>query len=89
LFGKRGELPFMPPSNHSIAAVVNIALCLCLAVVGVLFLAGCLVFPVEYYQAGSRHNIKPQTSNELQAGITTKEEVLLTLGEPDVAAEDG
>lgn len=54
-----------------------------------LLLVGCLVLPTNYYQAGSRHNIKPETADFLVPGITTKEEVLLKLGEPDYASEDG
>ena len=52
-------------------------------------LAGCLVVPVDYHAAGSRHNVTPQTAVQLQPGVTTKEEVLLWLGEPDYCAEDG
>lgn len=52
-------------------------------------LAGCLVIPVDYYQAGSRHNVATKTDSTLTAGVTTKEEIFLTLGEPDYASEDG
>jgi hypothetical protein len=51
--------------------------------------AGCLVIPVDYYEAGSRHNLSTKTGNTLTTGLTTKEEIFLSLGEPDYASEDG
>jgi outer membrane protein assembly factor BamE (lipoprotein component of BamABCDE complex) len=33
--------------------------------------------------------VSPKTSDVLRPGISTKEEVLLTLGEPDFVSEDG
>jgi hypothetical protein len=33
--------------------------------------------------------VKDETSETLQPGVTTKEDILLTLGEPDFASEDG
>jgi hypothetical protein len=60
-----------------------------LAAVGPLFLAGCLVVPVDYYQTGSRHNVSPKTPSELRLGVTTREELLLSLGEPDFVSDDG
>lgn len=39
--------------------------------------------------AGSRHNLNPKTPDALRPGVTTKEDVLLTFGEPDFASEDG
>ena len=56
---------------------------------GLVFLAGCLVIPVDYYKTGSRHNLNTKTPEKLQVGTTTKEEVFLLLGEPDVVYEDG
>ena len=50
--------------------------------------AGCVVIPVNYHAAGSRTNVSTQTAGTLQIGVTTKEEVLLRLGEPDVCSED-
>lgn len=62
----------------------------CLAlVIGGLGLAGCLVIPVDYHAAGSRHNVNAKTSEGLCPGVTTREEILLTLGEPDFVSEDG
>jgi outer membrane protein assembly factor BamE (lipoprotein component of BamABCDE complex) len=51
--------------------------------------AGCLIVPVNYTAAGSRNNVRTQTANTLRPGVTTREDVLLVLGEPDLASEDG
>lgn len=58
-------------------------------VAGLLALSGCVVIPVNYHAAGSRTNVRTETRSELHVGVTTREEVLLLLGEPDVASEDG
>ena len=60
-----------------------------LAAAGLISFAGCLIIPVDYYQTGSRHNLNPQTEASLRVGETTKEEVLLLLGEPDLVSDDG
>ena len=60
-----------------------------LAAGGAVLLAGCLVIPLDYYSTGSRHNLNTKTPEKLQVGTTTKEEVFLLLGEPDVVYEDG
>jgi outer membrane protein assembly factor BamE (lipoprotein component of BamABCDE complex) len=60
-----------------------------LAAGGAVLLAGCLVIPVDYFTSESRHNLNTKTPEKLQVGTTTKEEVFLLLGEPDVAFEDG
>lgn len=52
-------------------------------------LSGCLLIPVDYHAAGSRHNVESGIQSKLQSGVTTKEEVLLMLGEPDHVSEDG
>jgi hypothetical protein len=52
-------------------------------------LPGCLLIPVDYHAAGSRHNVDAGVRSKLQPGVTTKEEVLLMLGEPDLVSEDG
>ena len=62
--------------------------CLALAAVGV-WLAGCLIIPTNYLAAGSRHNVSPKTAGRFQPGVTTKADVLLTLGEPDSVPDDG
>lgn len=54
---------------------------------GMLLSTGCVVIPVDYYQAGSRQNLTPRTLQQIQVGNTTKTEVLLTLGEPDFVSE--
>jgi len=56
---------------------------------GILLLGGCLIIPTNYHTPGSRHNITGQTTNLFQIGITTREEILLALGEPDFASVDG
>jgi hypothetical protein len=62
----------------------------CLALAApMLWLAGCLIIPVDYHAAGSRRNVSPGTTGELRLGVTTAEEVFLTLGEPDFVSEDG
>jgi outer membrane protein assembly factor BamE (lipoprotein component of BamABCDE complex) len=52
-------------------------------------LTGCVVIPVDYYSAGSRHNLSEKAALSLQPGKMTKEEVLVLLGEPDYVSEDG
>jgi outer membrane protein assembly factor BamE (lipoprotein component of BamABCDE complex) len=56
---------------------------------GALVLAGCIILPVDYHEYGSRHNLTEKTATQLQPGLTTKEEVFLSLGEPDFVSEDG
>jgi len=61
-----------------------------LIVVGYLVaLAGCVVLPVDYHASGSRMNVNQATESHLQPGVSTKEDVLLLLGEPDFCSEDG
>jgi len=61
-----------------------------ISIVAIAFtLGGCLIIPTDYYSAGVRHNIKSDAELELREGVTTKEEVIFTLGEPDYASEDG
>lgn len=63
---------------------------LALAAIGIcLSLAGCIIIPTDYHTAWSRHNITLETTNAFQIGLTTREEILLGLGEPDFASEDG
>lgn len=50
---------------------------------------GCIVIPVDYYQAGMRRNVSEKTAAKLEPGKTKKGEVFLLLGEPDFASEDG
>ncbi|MFM1767991.1 MAG: hypothetical protein RJA22_520 [Verrucomicrobiota bacterium] len=60
-----------------------------LAAGALVVLAGCLVIPVDYHTRGSRRNVTAATTNLWRVGVTTREEVLLTLGEPDFVSEDG
>lgn len=55
----------------------------------VLGLTGCIIIPVDYYDAGVRRNVSEKTAAKLEAGKTTKREVFLLLGEPDYASDDG
>jgi hypothetical protein len=57
--------------------------------VGLLLLSGCLILPTDYYTTDSRRNLSPQVTNTVQIGSTTREEMLLALGEPDYATDDG
>ena len=59
------------------------------AIAALITCAGCLVIPMDYHAAGSRHNVSFKSPAVLQPGVTTKEEVFLTLGEPDYTSEDG
>ena len=56
---------------------------------GVMTLSGCLAIPTDYHSKYSRHNISDKTQSLLRPGVTTKEEVLLLLGEPDYVSGDG
>lgn len=56
---------------------------------GMMALSGCVVIPVDSYSSGSRHNISAKTQSLMQPGVTTKEEVVLILGEPDYASANG
>jgi hypothetical protein len=60
-----------------------------LGAMSIVLLTGCIVIPVDFYSFGSRHNLTEQTGAGLHPGRTTKEEVLLLLGEPDYVSEDG
>jgi hypothetical protein len=55
----------------------------------VLSLSGCLVIPTDYYQAGSRCNVEAKTSEALHPGVSTMEDVVWALGEPDHVSDDG
>jgi hypothetical protein len=56
---------------------------------GLVWLAGCIIIPVDYHAPGSRRNVNPKTQGQLRLGETTKEDLFLMLGEPDHASEDG
>jgi outer membrane protein assembly factor BamE (lipoprotein component of BamABCDE complex) len=51
-------------------------------------LAGCLVIPLDYYKDYSRENVTEEPPAGIVSGTTTREEVLMRLGEPDRASQD-
>lgn len=51
-------------------------------------LAGCLIIPTDYYVKSSRKNTSEEPPETVVAGKTTREEVLLNLGEPDAVSPD-
>ncbi|GFO59593.1 hypothetical protein GMST_19180 [Geomonas silvestris] len=58
-----------------------------LALLACLLLSGCLIIPTNYYQGYSRQNTGTQAPSVLKIG-TSREEVLLELGEPDRCSLD-
>lgn len=67
------------------AAVPQAVLLALLVMVGT---SGCIVIPVDFSARGSRQNVDESTAAGFQPGVTTREEVLLQLGEPDVVSGD-
>src|SRR5262245_50918644 len=57
-----------------------------LAGIAAVWLAGCVVIPVNHYETGSRRKVNAKS---LKPGVTTKEELVHRLGEPDFYSEDG
>lgn len=53
-----------------------------------LLLEGCLIIPVDYYSKGVRHNVSEESGSQLRPDMSTKEDVLLLLGEPDLVSMD-
>ena len=50
----------------------------------------CAVVPVvPYYAEGSRRNVGPEPPSSVRVGTSTKDDLFLTLGEPDFVSEDG
>jgi len=45
--------------------------------------ASCIVVPLNYTEYGNRKNLSKETIDRIVVGVTTKEDVLLELGEPD------
>ena len=70
--------------RHDSYALELRRICHPLLLAGTFFLGGC-VLPVV---SDARKNIDKDTAASLQVGITTKEDVLLQLGEPDHVSED-
>lgn len=56
-----------------------------LLLASVVLMAGCPIPLPSGYNASSRENISTETAMRLETGLTTREEVLLALGEPDAA----
>lgn len=56
--------------------------------VSAVLLSGCIAIPMDTYGSGSRANVSTETLSKLRPGITTREEVLLMLGEPDYGHND-
>jgi hypothetical protein len=50
--------------------------------------ASCIVVPVNYTEYGNRKNLSKETIDKIVVGVTTKEDVLLDLGEPDFISMD-
>lgn len=57
-------------------------------IIATLSLAGCLIVPADHYKGYSRENVSEEPSAGIVPGTTTREEVLMRLGEPDRASED-
>lgn len=53
-----------------------------------ILLTGCIVIPLDTYDSESRTNLSSETLSKLETGATTREEVLLMLGEPDYGYND-
>jgi outer membrane protein assembly factor BamE (lipoprotein component of BamABCDE complex) len=60
-----------------------------ISVLAVLF-NGCIIIPTPEHDLGMpmRGQIPPKTINLVKPGITTREQVLLNLGEPDIVADN-
>ena len=54
-----------------------------------LLLIGCVGIPTDYHTETSRKNIADETADKIIPGETTKEDVFLMLGEPDLVSPDG
>lgn len=52
------------------------------------FVTGCLIIPTDYYTDSSRQNVTDKPPETIIPGQTSREEVLLRLGEPDGASPD-
>jgi hypothetical protein len=62
--------------------------CLCLTIGLCTVYAGCIVIPMNSYTYGSRQNVKEEVVNTLQLGTTTKDDVFLGFGEPDIVSDN-
>jgi len=50
--------------------------------------SGCIAIPTDFYGYGTRRNVSEETGAKLVVGVTTKEDVLLALGQPDLVMSD-
>ena len=54
-----------------------------------LLTSGCLIIPTNEHDSGNaRRNITKNTPSSFQPGVSTREDLLLVLGEPDAATSD-
>lgn len=60
----------------------------CLLLLAAAPLAGCLIIPTDYYTIDSRRNVDNEPLTTIVPGKTTRQELLLSLGEPDAASAD-
>lgn len=51
--------------------------------------SGCIAIPTDFYGYGTRRNVSEETEAKLVVGATTKEDVLLALGQPDLVMSNG
>ena len=58
------------------------------AILAIVPLAGCLIIPTDAYISYSRENIAEEPPAAVVPEKTTREEVMLNLGEPDEASQD-
>ncbi len=66
----------------------NLAIVCAGMVIATISLAGCLIIPTDYYVHYSRENVAEESLTGIVMGTTTLEEVLMKLGEPDMASQD-
>ncbi len=69
----------MTVQTSTIRAVLSAVLCM--------IATGCVI-PTNYYTSDSRKNVTETTAELIVTGKTTKEDVLLSLGEPDEVSHD-
>lgn len=61
----------------------------CLPALALLFLTGCLIIPTPHLDSGyARTNLDRRLSQQFIPGQTTREEIILKLGEPDAISRD-
>lgn|SRR5512139_3768985 len=73
-------------TNPVRAPIMNIWLGI--GAVSAMLLSSCVAIQMNHYDSGSRSNVSTETISKLIPGVTTREEVLLLLGEPDYGYND-